>query len=163
MPVLATTLKQGGDIHEGLPILDGLYVRIQKIEMNGKLRIVETWSTNGVFDDAEGFLQRCPFTSSQETIERFDKQYDSTRSSQDPSPEETTMPSEHDDAQSLPNTSCESFQNFLNALCDGIEPDISGNSSGASSASPAFIYDKRKYDSASDLKAREKMVESFLK
>ena len=73
------------------------------------------------------------------------------------------MSSEHDNAQFLPNISREAFQFFLNALCDDMEPDVSGNSSGASSASPAFIYGKRKYDSASDLKAREKMVESFLK
>ena len=182
MPVLSTVMKKGGDIHEGQPILDGLFVRIQRIRRNGKMYTAESWSTNGefedaerflesnekwstneVFDDAEGFLQRCPFTSPQETIEEFDKQYESTRSSQELSPEETTIPAEHDDAQSFPSTSCETFQYFLNALCDGIEPDVSGNSSGVSSASPAFIYGKRKYDSASDFKAREKMVESFLK
>ena len=163
MPVIATTLKKGGDIHEGQPILDGLYVRIQKIEMNGKLRIVETWSTNGVFDDAECFLRRCRSTSSQKTFERNDKQDDSTLSAQDLSPEETTMSSEHNDAQFLPNISRETFQFFLNALCDDIEPDVASNSSGASSASPAFKYGKRKYDSASGLNAREKMVESFLK
>ena len=156
MPVIATTLKKGGDIHEGQPILDGLYVRIQKIEMNGKLRIVETWSTNGVFDDAECFLRRCRSTSSQKTFERNDKQDDSTLSAQDLSPEETTMSSEHNDAQFLPNISRETFQFFLNALCDDIEPDVASNSSGASSASPAFIYGKRKYDSASGLNARER-------
>jgi hypothetical protein len=162
MPVLETTLKKGGDIHEGQPILDGLYVRIQKIEMNGKLRIVETWSTNGVFPDAECFLRRCLSTSSQKTIERNDKQDDSPFSAQDLSLEETTMPSEHVDAQFLPNISRETFQFFLNALCDVIEPDVSSISSGAPPASPAFIYGKRKYDSANGLKAREKVVESFL-
>ena len=182
MPVLATILKKGGDIHEGLPILDGLFVRIQKIEVNGKLRIVEQWNTDGVFEedgelfcrrcelwstmnfnDAECFLRRCPYTRSQKTIERNDKHYDSTRFSQDFSAEEITMPLKYDDAELLPNASRETFQIFLNALCDDMEPDVSGNSSGASSASPAFIYGKRKYDSASGLKAREKVVESFLK
>ena len=163
MPVLATRLKKGGDIHEGQPIPDGLFFRIQAIGMNGKLRIVETWSTNGVFDDAECFLRRCRTTSSQKTFERNDKQDDSTLSAQDLSPEETTMSLEHDDAELLPNASRQTFQIFLNALCDDMEPDVSGISGGASSAGPAFIYGKRKYDSASGLKGREKMVETLLK
>ena len=63
MPVVATTIKKGGDIHDVQPILDGLYVRIQTIEMNGKRRTVEQWSTNEVFFDAERFLQSCRSTN----------------------------------------------------------------------------------------------------
>ena len=151
----------------------------------------ESWSTNEEFEDAERLLEsiekrdgstRFPKDLSPEETTMPTKQdgahspeniswnYDDIEVDISPrssgaigAPEGTTMPSGHDDAQSLPNISCEMFQNFLSALCDGIEPDVWGDPSDAPSASPAFIHGKRKYDSTGDLKTREKMAESFLK
>ena len=169
MPVVATTIKKGGEIHDGQPILDGLYVRIQTIEMNGKRRTVEQWSTNEVFFDAERFLQSCRSTSTiifdrlQEVTERSDERYDSTRSRQDLSPEETSMPTEDDSADSSKTISLETIRNLLNDLRDDIEPDVSSTSSGASFASSAFKYENRKYDQADDLQRRNKMVEDLMR
>ena len=121
MPVLATTLKKGGDFHEGLPILDGLFVRIQKIEVNGKLRIVEQWNTDGVFEeDGELFCRRCELwsTMSFEDAERFLPA------------EETTMPTKQDGDHSPENISWNAIQT-LNKFYDDIEVDASPSSSGA--------------------------------
>ena len=169
MSVVATTIKKGGDIHDGQPILDGLYVRIQTIEMNGKRRTVEQWSTNEVFFDAERFLQSCRSTSTmiydrlQEVTERSVGRYDSTRSRQDLTPEETSMPIEDDSADTSQNISLETIQNLLNDLSDDIEPDVSSTSSGASLASSAFKYENRKYDPADDLQRKNKMVEDLMR
>ena len=118
MPVLSTTMKKGGDIHEGEPILEGLFVRIQRIRRNGKLYTAESWSTNGVFEDAERFL------------ERNEKRDRSTRSSKVLSSKETTMPTEQDSDHSPQNTSWKAIH-LLNKFYDDIEVDVSLSSSSA--------------------------------
>ena len=138
MPVLSTTMKKGGDIHEGEPILEGLFVRIQRIRRNGKLYTVETWSTNGVFEDAERFL------------ERNEKRDRSTRSSKVLSSKETTMPTEQDSDHSPQNTSWKAIH-LLNKFYDDIEVDVS-----LSSSSAAGVFD----DAERFLEGNEKRVRS---